>query len=73
MPQDLRAEAGNFLKKEYLAKRINIERVQEIIVRLESALKTKPIQSQKAHYALAQAGTEYPEINTIIVNYLASL
>lgn len=70
---DLRTEIGSFLKKELLDKKVTPERVNEIVKRVELVLNTYPDKTQKLYYGLAKVGTEFPEINSVIVNYLASI
>ena len=70
---DLRAEVGEFLKKELLDKKLTPHRINEVINRIETVLTNFPEKNQKLYYDLSKVGVEFPEINSVIVKYLASL
>lgn len=70
---DLRIEIGNFLRNEYLEKRISIELAAKIAEDLENTLSLKVNKETERHLALANLGTTYPIINGLIVKYLASI
>jgi len=70
MNQELRDVVGNFIKEEYLAGRMNIERAQEIA---ESVMSLSKVMPQNLNLEIAKLGQKFPEINQVIVKYLASI
>lgn len=70
MKPDLKEFVGSFIKNEYLANRITIERAQEIADEVVGLDKTLP---QNLNLEIAKLGQKYPEINLVVVKYLASI
>ena len=67
---DLKEEVGSFIKGEYLAEKMTIERAQEIAEAVTGLSKVMP---QNLNLEIARLGQRFPEINQIIVKYLASI
>lgn len=70
MNLDLKELLGSFLKEEYLENRMAIECVQEIS---EDVAALDKFDFRTLNLEIAKLGQKFPEINPVIVKYLASI
>lgn len=67
---DLEEKIGDFLKEEFLANRLKIERAQEIA---EAVRSLEGKDRKNLNLRIAQLGEQFPEIRKIVVDFLVSL
>lgn len=67
---DLQELVGSFLKVGYLENKMTIERIQEIAGEITALDKLDP---RTLNLEVAKLGQKFPEINPVIVKYLASI